>query len=105
MILVWVAGVTWFCQFFFYGMGQTKLGEDYHFASWSIHMAFIVVFLNLWGLIFNEWHGTSQKTKSLVWIGILILIGSTVVIGLGNKLRPRNRHSRCRRRDRSPVTP
>jgi L-rhamnose-H+ transport protein len=86
LILVWVAGVTWFFQFFFYGMGQTKLGEDYHFASWSIHMAFIVVFLNLWGLIFNEWHGTSQKTKSLVWVGILILIGSTVVIGLGNKL-------------------
>ena len=35
---------------------------------------------------FHEWHGTSQKTKSLVWIGILILIGSTVVIGVGNKL-------------------
>jgi L-rhamnose-H+ transport protein len=86
LILVWIAGVTWFCQFFFYGMGQTKLGEAYHFASWSIHMAFIVVFLNLWGLIFKEWHGTSQKTKSLVWIGILILITSTVVIGMGNKL-------------------
>ena len=27
LLLVWVAGVTWFCQFFFYGMGQTKLGE------------------------------------------------------------------------------
>lgn len=86
LILVWIAGVTWFFQFFFYGMGQSKLGEAYHFASWSIHMAFIVVFLNLWGLVFREWHGTSQKTKSLVWTGILILIGSTIVIGLGNKL-------------------
>lgn len=85
LILVWIAGITWFCQFFFYGMGQTRLGEDYHFASWSIHMAFIVVFLNLWGLVFREWHGTSPKTKSLVWLGILILIGSTVVIGWGNK--------------------
>jgi L-rhamnose-H+ transport protein len=85
LFLVWVAGVTWFCQFFFYGMGQTKLGEDYHFASWSIHMAFIVVFLNLWGLVFHEWRGTSQRTKSLIWIGILVLIASTVVIGVGNK--------------------
>jgi L-rhamnose-H+ transport protein len=86
LLLVWIAGVTWFCQFFFYGMGQTRLGEDYHFASWSIHMAFIVVFLNLWGLVFHEWRGTSAKTKSLVWIGILVLIGSTIVIGVGNKL-------------------
>jgi len=30
--------------------------------------------------------GTSRLTKSLVWIGILILIGSTVVIGYGNYL-------------------
>ena len=52
----------------------------------SIHMAFIVVFLNLWGLVFHEWRGTSQKTKSLVWVGILILIVSTIVIGVGNKL-------------------
>jgi L-rhamnose-H+ transport protein len=49
-------------------------------------MAFIVVFLNLWGLVFHEWRGTSAKTKSLVWIGILVLIGSTIVIGVGNKL-------------------
>jgi len=86
LALVWIAGVTWFCQFFFYGMGQTKLGKDYDFASWTIHMAFIVVFLNMWGLIFHEWRGTSSKTKSLVLTGILILIGSTVIIGYGNKI-------------------
>jgi L-rhamnose-H+ transport protein len=86
LALVWLAGVTWFCQFFFYGMGQTKLGDQFHFASWSIHMAFIVVFLNLWGLVFHEWRGTSSRTKSLVWFDILILIGSTLVIGYGNYL-------------------
>jgi L-rhamnose-H+ transport protein len=86
LMLVWIAGVTWFCQFFFYGMGQTKLGKDYDFASWTIHMAFIVVFLNMWGLIFHEWRGTSSKTRAFIWVGILILIGSTVVIGVGNNL-------------------
>ena len=75
------------------------------FASWSIHMAFIVVFLNLWGLMFHEWHGTSQKTKSLVWIGILILIGSTVVIGVRQQAggvagsSPRQRPKRSKPRD------
>ena len=88
LLLVWLAGVTWFFQFFFYGMGQSKLGKQFEFSSWSIHMAFIVVFLNLWGIFFHEWRGTTPRTKSLVWIGILILIGSTMVIGYGNYLAP-----------------
>ena len=80
-----LGGVVWYFQFFFYGMGTTKLG-DYDFSSWSIHMAFIIVFSNLWGLYFHEWRGTSRRTKNLVWVGILTLIGSTMVIGYGNYL-------------------
>jgi L-rhamnose-H+ transport protein len=87
-LLAWLSGVTWFCQFFFFGMGKSKLGKQFDFSSWSIHMAFIVVFLNLWGLAFHEWRGTTTKTKMLVWLGILILIGSTVVIGYANYLSP-----------------
>jgi L-rhamnose-H+ transport protein len=49
-------------------------------------MAFIVVFLNLWGLVFHEWRGTTTQTKLLVWLGILILISSTMVIGYANYL-------------------
>jgi L-rhamnose-H+ transport protein len=79
-------GVVWYCQFFFYGMGTTRLGEQYDFSSWSIHMAFIIVFSNLWGLYFREWRGTGWRTKTLVWAGILTLIGSTIVIGYGNYL-------------------
>lgn len=37
----------------------------------SIHMAFIIAFSNLWGIAFREWRGTSVKTKTLVWGGIL----------------------------------
>ncbi len=85
-VLSALGGVIWYGQFFFYGMGTTKLGEQYDFSSWSIHMAFIIVFSNLWGLYFREWRGTSAKTKRLVWLGILILIASTMVIGYGNYL-------------------
>lgn len=81
-----LAGVIWYCQFFFYGMGTTKLGEKFDFSSWSIHMAFIIVFSNLWGIAFHEWRGTSQRTKALVWVGIFTLIVSTTVIGGGNYL-------------------
>jgi len=78
-----LAGTIWYFQFMFYGMGTTKMGE-YDFSSWSIHMAFIIVFSNIWGLIFNEWKGSSRKTLTLVITGICVLVLSTVVIGIGN---------------------
>ena len=81
-----LGGVTWYGQFFFYGMGTTKLGKQYDFSSWTLHMAFIIIFSNIWGILFREWHGTSPHTKLLVGTGILTLIASTVVIGIGNLL-------------------
>ena len=81
-----LAGIIWYCQFMFYGMGTTQMGKQYGFASWTIHMAFIIVFSNLWGLAFHEWKGTSKKTHSTVFAGILVLVLSTVVVGYGSYL-------------------
>ena len=81
-----LAGVTWYLQFMFYGIGTTKMGE-YDFSSWTIHMAFIIVFSNIWGLFFREWKGTSRRTHQAVLVGILVLILSTFVVGLGNYLK------------------
>ena len=80
-----LAGTIWYFQFMFYGMGTTKMGK-YSFSSWSIHMAFIIVFSNIWGLIFREWRGSSNRTLFIIIYGILVLIISTVVIGAGNYL-------------------
>ncbi len=85
-----LAGVTWYFQFMFYGMGTTRMGK-YDFSSWSIHMAFIIVFSNLWGLAFKEWRGSSRRIYFLVSAGIAILILSTIVIGAGNYLAARGR--------------
>ena len=78
-----LAGVIWYFQFFFYSMGQTKMGK-YDFSSWTLHMASIIIFATLWGLVLKEWHGTSMRTKVLVTCGLLLLVGSTVVVGYGN---------------------
>ena len=80
-----LAGAIWYGQFFFFGMGKTQMGR-YDFSSWTIHMAFIIVFSSLWGIYFMEWKGVGRRTMSLVWTGIVILILSTVVIGIGNTL-------------------
>ncbi len=79
------AGVIWYLQFMFYGMGTTKMG-DYGFSSWTIHMAFIIVFSNLWGLMLHEWKGASRRTHQLIFLGIFVLIASTLVVGGGNYL-------------------
>jgi L-rhamnose-H+ transport protein len=78
-----MAGVIWYFQFFFYSMGQTKMGK-YDFSSWTLHMASIIIFATLWGLALKEWRGTSRRTKILVATGLFLLVSSTIVVGYGN---------------------
>ncbi len=80
-----LAGVIWYFQFFFYSLGQTKMGK-YDFSSWTLHMASIIIFATLWGLALKEWVGTSARTRTLVTAGLLLLVGSTVIVGYGNYL-------------------
>jgi len=81
-----LAGITWYLQFMFYGMGTTKMGA-YDFASWSIHMAFIIIFSNMWGLILKEWQGSGKVTIKTISAGLFVLVLSTMIIGLGNYLQ------------------
>ncbi len=87
-LLAALAGVIWYFQFFFYSMGQTKMGK-YDFSSWTLHMASIIIFATLWGMALKEWKGTSRRTKALVALGLFLLVGSTVVVGYGNYLKVR----------------
>jgi L-rhamnose-H+ transport protein len=81
-----LAGTTWYFQFFFYTMGETQMGR-FGFASWTLHMASIIIFSTMWGWIFHEWKGSSKKAHSLIASGILLLIVSTIVIGFGTWLK------------------
>lgn len=80
-----LAGVTWYLQFFFYTMGETKMGA-YTFSSWSLHMASIVIFSTLWGIGLKEWKGANSTAIVLLAAGLALLLGSTLIIGYGNYL-------------------
>ena len=80
-----LAGTLWYLQFFFYGMGTTKMGR-YDFSSWTLHMASIIIFGTLLGVFLSEWKGVSGRTHWLMRLGLVVLISSTVVIGYGNYL-------------------
>ncbi len=80
-----LAGTMWYFQFFFYTMGATQMGK-YDFASWTLHMASIIIFATMWGWIFHEWKGSSKKAHLLIGGGIATLLLSTIVIGVGTAM-------------------
>jgi L-rhamnose-H+ transport protein len=86
-----LAGTTWYFQFFFYTMGETQMGK-YGFASWTLHMASIIIFSTMWGWILHEWKGSSKKAHGLIAAGIATLILSTVIIGYGTWLKGAGGH-------------
>ena len=84
----------WYFQFFFYQMGESQMGNYKSSPVGRCTMASIIIFSTLWGIFFKEWRGAKALTKSLVVIMLLFLIGSTCIIGWGNKfpkMRPTRR--------------
>jgi len=84
-----LAGIMFYGQFLFYSMGHTQMGR-YGFSSWILHMASIIIFATLWGLLAGEWRGTHARTRMLVAAGLTLLVGSTAIVGDGNYLKSRD---------------
>ena len=78
------AGGIWFLQFFFYGMGESKLGNGA--SSWILHMSTIILTANMWGIYRKEWNGVALKTKWTITIGIVVILLSVVLVGIGNSM-------------------
>ncbi|MDO6430624.1 L-rhamnose/proton symporter RhaT [Flavitalea sp. BT771] len=79
-----LAGTIWFLQFFFYGMGESRLGNGA--SSWILHMAFIILVANMWGIALKEWNGVSKKTRTTITWGIITILLSVFLVGYGNSL-------------------
>jgi L-rhamnose-H+ transport protein len=84
-----IAGATWYVGFMLYGMGSTFMGK-YDFTSWSIHLAFVIVFSTLCGIWAKEWKAVTSRTMQLVILSLVILVGSTFVIAMGNRAAAKN---------------
>ena len=54
-------------------MGETQMGK-FSFASWTLHMASIIIFSTMWGWILHEWKGSSKKAHLLIAGGIVTLV-------------------------------
>ncbi|MBN2482543.1 MAG: L-rhamnose/proton symporter RhaT [Bacteroidales bacterium] len=77
-----LGGTLWYFQFFFFGMGESKLPVAMMAFSWSILMSLNIAFSNIWGIILREWKGAGRKTIVVLVTGLIILVLSTFVIQL-----------------------
>jgi L-rhamnose-H+ transport protein len=80
-----LGGVTWYLQFFFYGMGESILGNGP--SSWILHMSFIILVANLWGVVLKEWKSITKETFYTLLSGIAAIIFSIFIVGFGNSLK------------------
>jgi L-rhamnose-H+ transport protein len=83
LLFTFLAGLLWFLQFHFFGMGSSKLPEGMAVFGWSILMALNIAISNIWGILLNEWKGAGKKTITVLVIGIVVLILSTFIVKLG----------------------
>jgi len=83
LFFTFLAGLLWFLQFHFFGMGVSKLPESMAVFGWSILMALNIAISNIWGILLNEWKGVNRKTILVLILGISILILSTFIVKLG----------------------
>ena len=53
-LLAFLTGTLWYGQFFFYNLGHVRLGKDYAFSSWAIHMIMLVLISNTVAVLFKS---------------------------------------------------
>ncbi len=83
LFFTFLAGLLWFLQFHFFGMGSSKLPEGMAVFGWSILMALNIAISNIWGIFLKEWKGAGSRTIAVLIIGIAVLILSTFIVKLG----------------------
>lgn len=84
-LLAALSGLLWYCQFFFYGLGHTRMGS-YGFSSWALHMILLVAFSNLLGLVLREWRGCRPRTGRVLALALAVLVAAVLTIAYGNNL-------------------
>lgn len=79
-----LAGLLWFGNLIFFGMGKSFMGE-FSFTAWGILMSLTIVCATIWGICRGEWMRANVPTKVWMYTGLLVLIVASFVIGLSSE--------------------
>lgn len=80
-----LTGILWYTQFFFYGLGHTRMGA-YKFTSWAIHMIMLVLISAVIGIMLKEWTGVKKHTTRMLTFALIVLVAAVLIITYGNYL-------------------
>jgi L-rhamnose-H+ transport protein len=82
-----IMGLLWMGSVAIYGMATTLLGILGAAIGWSIYQICVIVMANVSGWFAGEWRGVSQRSKVILWSGLLLLGFATVAITYGNQIQ------------------
>ena len=85
LLLTLLMGFLWMFGMFFYGIGQTRIGQYGPVLGWPLFMTVIVLVANLWGILTGEWRGAGRKTFRYLAAGNALMIVALVVIARGGQ--------------------
>jgi L-rhamnose-H+ transport protein len=89
IIFAGIAGAIWCSQFICFKTGEPKMG-DMGYVGWAVLMASAILFSSLLGIILGEWKGTSGRTRSLLTLGLILLVASSVIAGYSGSLKAKD---------------
>ena len=79
-----LAGFLWFVNLVFFGMGKSFMGR-FSFTAWGILMSLTIVCATIWGICRGEWRTAGPKAKLWMYLGLLVLIVASFLIGLSSE--------------------
>ena len=79
-VLAFIMAAMWISSLYLYGIGTNKMGHLGIVIGWPVFVSLSIIVGNLLGLISGEWSGAPRKAKTLLNIGMAVLIISIIVI-------------------------
>jgi L-rhamnose-H+ transport protein len=86
LIFASVAGAIWCSQFICFKTGEPAMG-DISYIGWAVLMASAILFSTILGIFLGEWKNTSTRTKTLLALGLALLVFSSVISGYSGYLK------------------
>ena len=80
-----LTGCLWYCQFFFYGLAHTRMG-NFKFSSWAIHMILLVLISSAVGVALKEWKACKTRTHLALALAVAVLVTAVLTLTWGNYL-------------------
>jgi L-rhamnose-H+ transport protein len=73
----------WTFSVIFYGWGAEHFGRLGPTLGWSLWNALLIITTVICGLLTREWDSAKGRPLKLLFVGVALLIGGTVVLGFG----------------------